>query len=137
MLDEIRKINSSPRNLREFGLTIGAILVIIGVAAIWRGKAHYIYYIASGALLAGLGIFLPALLKPPQKIWMAFAVVLGFVMARVVLFVIFFAVMTPISLMLRMAGRDLLDRTIEKDAPTYWKKMEAGIKPKESYENQY
>ena len=122
--------------LREFGLTIGAVLVILGCVALWRGKGVYPYLLATGILSALLGQRAPAVLKPVQKAWMAFAVVLGFFMSRVVLTMLFYAVITPIGLITKILGKDILNERIEKSRASYWIERKE-IKAPASYENQY
>ena len=68
---------------------------------------------------------------------MGFAVVAGFFMSRVVLSVLFYLVITPISLAMRVFGKDILDQRIDRSAASYWHKRPAGPKPRASYENQY
>jgi len=136
MWDEFRDIKSGKKELREFGLTMGVILVILGGVALWRGRPTYPYLFGCGALFAAAGLALPAALKPLQKAWMAFGIMLGFVMSRVVLAILFYAVITPIGLATKIFGMDVLDQRIDKKANTYWKDR-AEVKTKESYENQY
>ena len=136
MLDEFKNIKSGKKELREFGLTMGAVLVILGGVALWRGRPTYPYLIGWGVLFAAAGLARPEILKPIQKAWMAFGVILGFVMSRVVLAILFYAVMTPIGLVTKIFKMDILDRRIDKKAATYWKER-TEVKSKESYENQY
>jgi len=137
MRDEFKTIKSGKKELREFGLTIGAILVILGVVALLRAKAAYPYLLLAGFLLAALGLTIPQVLKPLQKAWMAFSIVLGFVMSRAVLAIVFYAVMTPIGLATKVFGKDILDERIDRKEVSYWKKRSEPIKEKTSYENQY
>lgn len=137
MLDEIKKIKSDRKNLREFGLTIGIILAILGCVALWRGKPSAWYLLPVGLSFMVFGLLLPEVLKPLQKLWMAFALILGFFMSHIILVVLFYAVITPIGLMVKMFGKDILDQRIDKDAVSYWVKRSAAKKTRESYENQY
>ena len=137
MLAELKKIKSGKKELREFGLTVGGILVILGLIALWRHKGSYPYLLVPGAALVILGLAVPAALLPFQKAWMAFAVVFGYFMSRVILVVLFYAVITPIGVITRLFGKDMLDERIEKSRPSYWKIREAGLKDKKSYENQF
>lgn len=135
--DEIKKIKSGEKELREFGLTIGIVFAILCVLTLWRGKAVCPYFLALAVLFAGFGIILPQALKPLQKIWMAFSVIVGFVASRVIVFVLFYAVLTPIGFIIRVTGRDILDERIDKTKASYWHKRPEEAKPKEYYENQY
>ena len=137
LLEDIAKIKSTRKELREFGWTIGAALIVLSGLALWRGKGSCSYLFISGLIFAVLGTALPAVLKPPQKAWMVFSVVIGFFMSRVVLAALFYGVMTPLGLLTKCLGKDILDRRISKDRVSYWRERPAGKKAKESYENQY
>ena len=137
MLNELKNIKSTTKELREFGLTIGAILVILGDLAMWREKPSHLALLSIGSLFAVLGLGAPRILKWPQKVWMAFAVLIGFVMSRVILTALFYAVITPIGLIAKLFGKDMLDERIEKGRSSYWIDKSAQKKSKESYENQY
>jgi hypothetical protein len=137
MWNEFKEIKSGKKQLREFGLTIGIILVILGGIAVWRGKCAGIPLLTLGTVLIVLGLGAPEVLKVPQKLWMALAVVIGFFMSRLVLAVLFYAVITPIGIIMKLFGKDVLDERINKGAASYWTERPAGEKSKESYENQY
>ena len=134
--DEIKTIESSKKKLREFGLTIGIFLLILGGLALWRHKAHANFLFVTSSPFISLALVAPAALKPFQKIWMALALCLGWVMSRVILCVLFYAVLTPIALILRLAGKDLLQRRQGEKKDTFWTNH-AINKPTQSYENQF
>ena len=137
MWDEIKNIKSDKKALRDFGLTIGAILVILGGVALWRGRGSAAYLLPAGILLIGLGIFAPRVLLGPQKAWMTLAVIIGFFMSRVILAVLFYAIITPMGLIMKLSGKDMLDERIDKTKASYWHARSEGARPKESYENQF
>jgi hypothetical protein len=56
--------------------------------------------------------------------WMRLAFILGWINTRIILFIIFYLIFTPIGIVLRIFGIDLLDRKIERDKESYWKKIE-------------
>ena len=137
ILDDIRKIRSGRKELREFGITIGIVLLILSGIALWRGKASFPYFGSFGIAFIALGLVAPGILAPLQKIWMALSVVIGFFMSRLILTALFYGVMTPIGLLTRLIGKDLLDQRLYKDKSSYWREYAAADKDKESYENQY
>ncbi len=137
MFEEIKDIKSGKKELREFGLTIGIILVILGSVALWRGKEIFPYFLGLGATFITLGIIFPGALKRLQKIWMSFSIILGFFMSRVILTALFYIGITPIGLIVRLFGKDMLDEKIDKNRSSYWHDRSAEFKDKKSYENQY
>ena len=137
MFEEIKDIKSEKKELREFGLTIGIILVILGSVAFWRGKAIFPYFLGVGVTFITLGIFSPGALKRLQKIWMGFSIILGFFMSRIILTALFYVGVTPIGIIMRIFGKDMLDEKIDKKRSSYWHDRSAEVKDKKSYENQY
>ena len=137
MFEEIKDIKRGKKELREFGLTIGIILVILGSVALWRGKAIFPYFLGVGVTFITLGIFSPGALKRLQKIWMGFSIILGFFMSRIILTALFYVGITPIGIIMRIFGKDMLDEKIDKKRSSYWHDRSAEVKDKKSYENQY
>jgi len=137
MFDELKSIKSDKKKLREFGLTIGIVILVLGGFAMWRGKTTAPYLLTAGAAFIVLGLTIPAILKPLQKMWMGLGIVLGFFVSRVILSILFYGVMTPIGFIMKMLGKDLLDERIDKTKASYWHERDIAVKPKESYENQY
>jgi hypothetical protein len=88
-----------PNRERSFGLSVGTVLCVIG--ALLGGV---------GALLVIFGYLRPVWLKYPSDAWWAIAKVLGWVNARVILSIAYGLVLTPIGLVWRLTGRDVLAR---------------------------
>ncbi|MCK4463958.1 MAG: hypothetical protein KAU58_06570 [Candidatus Omnitrophica bacterium] len=137
MFEEIRDIKSGKNQLREFGLTIGIILGILGAIALWRGKPICLHLLVAAGIFIGFGLGFPKVLKPIHKIWMSFSIIIGFFVSRLILSALFYAVLTPIGLVMRIFGKDILDQRIDKNKHSYWQDVEVGIKSRKSYENQY
>ena len=68
---------------------------------------------------------------------MALAIIIGFFMSRLLLTLLFYGVMTPIGLAMKLFGKDTLDERIEKGKASYWQELPTGRKVKEHYERQY
>jgi hypothetical protein len=100
-----------PNRERSFGLSVGGVLIVIAALLLWRhrvGRAEVVGVI--GAVLVLGGAFAPKLLKWPSDAWWAFAMVLGWVNARVLLSLLFFVILSPLGLLWRLIGRDPLRR---------------------------
>ena len=100
-----------PRRERSFGLSVGAVLCVIALALAWRGRVTRAEIVGGvGALLVVLGYLRPSLLTFPSDAWWKMAAVLGWVNARVLLTLLFIALLTPVGLIWRLTGRDPLSR---------------------------
>ena len=76
-------------------------------------------------------------LRPIQRAWMAFAIVLGWVMTRVILVVLFYVGITPIALIARLVGKRFLDLRFEPARASYWIPRPAPDRGKERYKSQF
>lgn len=124
ILAEWRALDGSRAALRGFGRTVGLVLLAIGTYVLWRrGWALTVLpatLLGIGGALVGLGLAAPGVLRPVYRVWMLLAVVMGFVMTRVLLTLVFFGVVTPIGLLRRALGHDPLRRKPDPHATTYW-----------------
>ena len=108
MFEEIKNINTSKKDIRSFGITMGVILFIISSLLFYYDKPSYqiTTYVGIGFIV--LGVIIPIVLKPIYILWMTFAVILGWVMTRVILGIVFYLIITPIGLITRIIGEDFL-----------------------------
>lgn len=119
--EEIKAIKSDESELKKFGITIGLILICIALLMIYNGNYFYPYVLSIGLLFIVLGYFFQIVLKPLHKIWMAIAVILGWISTRIILSILFYLIITPMSLIAKLLGKDLLDEKIERQRESYWR----------------
>ena len=126
--EDIKQLKTDTATLRKFGLMVGGVLVALGLLFLFRHKARTPYFVWPGSVLIVLGAILPRVLKWIYIVWMSAAFVMGFVMAHVILGLLFFLVITPIGLFARLVGRDFLSLKLDRAAKTYWvpRKSKAG-----------
>jgi hypothetical protein len=120
----IEQINASRKNVRNFGFLFGGIALAVAGYMIYRGNSSWIWTAAAGLVFVAGGVALYPLMKPVYTGWMLFAFVLGWVNTRVLLGAFFYIVMTPLGLILRLTGKDLLDEKIDRSAGSYWIRRE-------------
>jgi hypothetical protein len=137
IFDEIKSIKGTKPELRKFGLTIGIFLLLIAGFLFWKQRPSFPYFACIAGGFALIGLIMPILLKPIYKAWMSFAVVMGFIMTRVILTVLYFGMFTPIALLTKLLGKDLLDERWNKSATTYWVKRPATKFDPQSAENMF
>ncbi|MFC1516554.1 SxtJ family membrane protein [Thermodesulfobacteriota bacterium] len=117
--DEIKSFRPSVNDLRKLGITFLVVLTSLGCFLVWYKKPAGPYLIGIGILFGLLGCFLPKWLNPVYRFWMGLAVILGYFVSRILLTVIFYLVVTPIGLTMRLFGKDILDLKL-KDRESYW-----------------
>jgi hypothetical protein len=138
IIEEIKNIKSGRRELQRFGITMSIVLGLIGGLFLWREKGYYSYFLMLSTAFLLLGLTVPILLKPIHKVWMTLAVLLGWLMTRVILGVLFYLVVTPIGLLLRLLGKDVLDLKSNRNAvDSYWIPRNISKFETKNYENQF
>ncbi len=118
--EEIKALPRTAQDYRKFGWVVGGVFAAIGAFAWYRDASWGTWVFGAGAALVALGTVAPKLLQPFYVAWMSMAVVMGFVMTRVILTLFFFIALFPVGLVMRLIGRDALHRKIDRNATTYW-----------------
>lgn len=110
----------SPLELKRFGFTIVLPLALLAAVINWRGHTILPAVLAGlAAMLAGLALLAPKLLRPVHILWMGLVNALGWLNTRLLLGLVYFLVITPIGVVMRFVGRDPLDRQL-RDRSSYW-----------------
>ena len=120
----IERIDTSPASLRKFGILFGALGALATAYFLYRGSDVWVWSAGAALFFLFTGLALQRVLKPVYIVWMAFAFLLGWLNTRLLLGLFFYLIITPIGLVLRLTGKDLLDKKIDREAETYWKKRE-------------
>jgi predicted membrane protein len=132
----MQRLDLSKRNLRKFGITMGVAFFVLGLIILVRHKHPLFSFLISAAFFL-LATFLPVVLKPIFIVWMKFALILSWFNTRLILTIAFSLIFTPIGLLMRLFGKDPLDRKIEKNKESYWKKKESREAESLNYERQF
>tara|TARA_Y100001958_G_scaffold111205_1_gene78587 strand:- start:5365 stop:5775 length:411 start_codon:yes stop_codon:yes gene_type:complete len=136
MIEIIKNIPNSNKDIRSFGITMGVILFIISGLLMYYDKDSYQLFVIIASTFIGLGFILPILLKPIYFLWMIFAAILGWVMTRVILSLVFYLVITPIGLITRILGEDFLALK-KSQSDSYWNHRDSSIELSQDYEKQF
>lgn len=121
ILDEIRAIQASSTDLRKFGFLLGGILLLAGGGATWKGRIWGYPMLGVSFLLLALALVAPSALRGFHRAWMAVSAVLGAVMSTLILALLFYLVITPIGVAMRLFSRDPMCRRYgPPDLSSYW-----------------
>jgi hypothetical protein len=137
IIEEIKNIKGDKSDWKKFGITMGVILTIIGLFMLWKKNNYYDYSLSLAAAFFITGLILPSLLKPVYKAWMALSVVMGFIMTRMIMVIIFYMIVTPLRLVASITGKEFLDMKIDKNVKSYWIIREKTQRVKSYYEKQF
>lgn len=135
--EEFKHIKETNKDLRKFGLTVGGVLAALAAVLFYFERPSAIYFAIIGGFLILAGIIYPKILKLLNKVWMSLAIVLGFIMSRVILTVLFYLVLTPISFLAKLVGKKFMVLKYNKSANTYWEKRTIIQKKQIDYERQF
>jgi hypothetical protein len=105
---------------RAFGVVFTVVFAIIGLWPLIGGGNPYIWAlsIAGGFLVAAL--VYPSILAPLNRLWMKFGLLLHKITNPIIMGLVFFVTVTPIALIMRMRGKDPLNRKFDPEATSYW-----------------
>jgi len=116
-------VQSNPAPLpsdRSFGFTFAGVFALVGASMLWRSREHFVVPLAVSALFLLASVAVPRVLHPLNVAWMRLAAQLNRVISPVVMGVIYFAVLTPIAVAMRLRGRDELRRKFDPGLSSYW-----------------
>ena len=138
IIEEFKNIKSGTRELHQFGVTMGFVLLALGVVVFLRKKYFPVALWGPSMLFFMLGFLAPASLKFLHKIWMSLAIVMGWFMTRLILSVLFFVILTPVSLLARLFGKRFMDTEFKGGAQKSFWIVRAGEKKEQTrYEKQF
>lgn len=132
------KPNTHFKAERNFGLLVGGVLTALGLWWLYRGKFGTFAFgvLAVGAALVAFGAVFPRALVLVNRGWMALAEMLGVIMTRVILAIVFYLVVTPIGFIKRLRGWDPL-RLRATSSESYWEPYASRQRDPRHYEKMY
>jgi hypothetical protein len=105
---------------RTFGAVFAAVFALIGFWPLLAGSGPRPWALALGALFAAAAFLVPRALKPLNRLWFRFGLLLHRIVSPVVMALLFYLTVTPIALLMRIAGKDPLRLKFERNAKSYW-----------------
>ena len=123
------KINSN----KSFGIVFFVVFLIIAFYPLLVDGSVRVWSLIISIIFLVLGLLNSRLLTPLNKIWIRFGLLLGRIVSPLVMSIIFFVVVTPIGLIMRIFNKDLLNLKFNNDK-SYWIKKTG---PKSKMKNQF
>jgi len=137
MYDDLKNIRKDNKAIRDFGILIGFILLIIAGILFYKERESYELIILLGIAFIGLGLGMPIILKPFYLVWMNFAVVLGWLMTRLILGLLFYVIVSPIGLISRLFGKEFLELKNSSLNSSYWNYKNSRRISHQNFEKQF
>ena len=105
---------------KSFGLLFFIVFLIIGFWPLLNNSSPNILFLILAIFFLILGLINAKILTPFNKAWIKLGEVLGLVVAPLVMVAIYFIVLTPLSFLIRIFGKDLLKLKFDKKINSYW-----------------
>ena len=118
---------------RSFGIVFFLVFLFISIYPILKDGNIRIWSLAIAIIFLLLGIANSKLLSPLNELWFKFGLLLGQIVSPLIMGLIFFVVVTPIGIIMRLSNKDLLNLKYNKNK-TYWIKKSG---PKSKMKNQF
>ena len=97
-----------------------AVFLILGLWPLKNGESLNFYFITTSVVFLILGLLNSKLLSPLNKSWIKLGEILGIIIAPIVMALVYFVILTPVSIIVRVFGKDLLGLKFLKEKNTYW-----------------
>ncbi len=130
------EVVEGPTN-RSFGLVFAVVFTIIALYPLIRGREIRAWALIVAGIFALLAFFLPALLAPLNRVWFQFGLLLHRIVSPLVLGMMFYVAITPMSLLMRLFGKRPLELDFDPAAQSYWIIRDPPGPAPESMKNQF
>ena len=126
------KIKNTVTN-RNFGLTFFGVFLVVSIWPLLYNEQIRIWSLIVGSIFLILGLLNSKILTPLNILWFKFGIILGKFISPIIMGIIFFFIVTPISLIMKIFGKDLLNLKYNNQK-SYWIDKKG---PKSKMKNQF
>ena len=112
---------------RSFGILFFVVFLILSLWPLQSGNNLNFYFLVVSFIFLILGALNSKLLSPLNKAWIKFGEILGLIIAPIMMSLVYFVILTPVSLIVRLFGKDLLGLKFLKENETYWIKRKKNL----------
>ncbi len=134
----MQKKRDELKDLRQFGIVLAGILIVFGSIHFMKHRTIFAqWFCGTGLIVLCAGLFAPRMLKYAYAVFLKVAHAIGWFNTRVILIIIYFLLVTPIAIMMKIFCKDPLSRKMDKSASTYWLNRPEPKAVKEQLEKQF
>jgi len=119
---------------RNFGIVFFVVFLVISFYPLTHDSDIIKWSLVTSIIFLILGLINSKILTPLNRLWFKFGISLGRIISPIIMALIFFAVVTPIGLIMRLLRRDLLSLKYNKKIKSYWIEKDG---PKSKMKNQF
>lgn len=123
--------------LKEFGFALAVVLAVIALFPLVR-KGHICYWaLCSSLIILALRLIIPAWLSPLYSLFLKIAHIIGKINSAILLSIIYYLLITPIGLIMRLLKQVNFKKGFDKNAPSYWIDRDVNLNNPERMERQF
>ena len=124
------------RDLRQFGLLVGGVFSVIGFwPFLFRGESPRLWALVLGGVLMILGGIVPQSLRQVHTGWMKIGHVLGAINTKILLGLIYYLLIAPMGIVMRLLGKDSMHRTLDRGVSIH--RVVRAPRPRQHMRNQF
>ena len=105
---------------KSFGILFGVVFIIISVWPLFYSNSLRVWSLILAIIFFLITFLKPLLLKPFNNAWIKLGELLGRIIAPIVMAIVYFLILTPLSLLVRLFGKDLIGMKFSNDIKSYW-----------------
>ena len=109
---------------KSFGIVFFIIFLLIALWPLLNYENIRIWSLIVSIIFLALGLINSKILTPLNKLWFKFGILLGSVVSPIVMGIIYFGIVTPIGILLRLTGKDVLNLKRNENKKSYWIKKD-------------
>ena len=122
---------------RAFGIVFAVVFSVIALWPLLPGNTPHWWALAVAAVFGGLALAWPLVLAPLNRLWLRFGLLLNSITNPLLMGLLFYGIITPFGLIMRLLGKDLLRLRFDPSAESYWiERVPPGPAP-ETIKNQF
>jgi len=105
---------------KSFGKVFSVVFLVVALFPLFNSKDFHVWALFISTIFLLLAYLAPKTLVIPNLLWFKFGVLIGSIVSRIILTIIYFITVLPIGLIMRLFGKDILKRRLDKKAYSYW-----------------
>ena len=114
-------------SIRSFGIVFFIVFLLVGLSPLLNNNEIRIWALIISLIFLILGLIKSKILVPLNNAWIKFGELLGRIIAPIVMAIVYFIVLTPMSFLVRILGKDLLKIKFSNQLKSYWIKREKNV----------
>ena len=120
MSESTKHIPTEQSSPKSFGVVFSIVFLIVSLYPLINSEVLSIWALIVSVVFLLLAFIAPNILSLPNKLWFKFGMLLGSIIAPIVMALVFFVIVLPTGLIMRLLDKDLLKQKIDKNAKSCW-----------------